>query len=288
MPPVREPQSVVARVTAELEGLALRWRATPGHRLPSERALAAQLNVSRSMVREGVQRLVARGVLQSRPGSGVFIAPSGAQYGLSVWAGMQTRSDRAELFEVRKMIECSAARLAAERASVQDRAALADVLQRMDAAVDASDVEEEARADSEFHALLVVAAKNSVLTKLYAGLDQAIRRHISSNTFEARQGRTDALELAASRLAQHHAIYQSVLRQQGQHAYAAASAHLDFVQQQFNLPALAATLVSAGVGLRSRWRSSGCRPSAPHRRLVLRTASHPMADHRAPTAAAMC
>jgi len=47
------------------------WRA--GAKLPSERVLALEYDVARNTVREAIQRLAARGLVQSRPGAGVFV-----------------------------------------------------------------------------------------------------------------------------------------------------------------------------------------------------------------------
>lgn len=228
-----ETQRILKRVTADLEDYVLLLGATPGSRLPSERALAEKLDVSRSTVREGLQRLVARGLVETRRGSGVFIASTSARNDLAAWGREPAPSDRAEMFEVRLMIECSAARLAAQRASAEDRCMLGNSLARLERAIEAHEIDEEARADIEFHAAFIVAAHNSLLTKLYIGLNQAIGIHISNNTFEATYSRADALSLASMRLEQHQQIYEWVFKQEPDKAYFAASAHLQFVQGQF-------------------------------------------------------
>lgn len=228
-----ETQRVLKRVTADLEDYVLLQGATPGSRLPSERVLAEKLDVSRSTIREGLQRLVARGLVETRRGSGVFIASTGARSDLAAWGHEPAPSDRAEMFEVRLMIECSAARLAAQRASADDLHMLGKSLARLEHAIEAHEINEEARADTEFHAALIVAAHNSLLTKLCIGLNQAIRTHISSNTFEATYSRADASSLASMRLEQHQQIYEWVVAQEADKAYIAASAHLQFVQGQF-------------------------------------------------------
>ena len=66
-------RSAVERVRRELETRLLQGVWAAGTRLPAERALAEEMNVSRATVREAISRLAARDMLVSRPGSGVFV-----------------------------------------------------------------------------------------------------------------------------------------------------------------------------------------------------------------------
>ena len=230
-----EKQSALRRVLAGLEEHVLRSSGRPGERLPSERALADKLDASRSTVREGLQRLMARGLLETRRGSGVFIASAAAYGDVSLWSRQQTPADRAELFEVRTMIESSAARLAARRSSPEDLRLLGDAFAHLERAVKTHETDEEAVADSHFHAALVAAARNSFLTRLYVGLNQSIRHHISLNTFEASHSRADAELLTEMRLEQHRTIHRCVVEKEPELAYGAATAHLEFVRSQFQM-----------------------------------------------------
>src|SRR5262245_34715801 len=61
------------RVTAQIEALSGEGRLHPAQRLPSGRELADQFGVSRTVVREAVRGLVAKGLLEVRPGSCTLI-----------------------------------------------------------------------------------------------------------------------------------------------------------------------------------------------------------------------
>jgi GntR family transcriptional repressor for pyruvate dehydrogenase complex len=65
---------LVEDVQRQLEQALLDGRYVANSRLPSERVLAEQFGVSRNTVREATQRLVARGLLRSRPGAGVYVS----------------------------------------------------------------------------------------------------------------------------------------------------------------------------------------------------------------------
>ena len=117
-------EQVVAHVRALIERRALR----PGDRLPAERDLASQIGVSRPTVRAGLHALAAMGVVQSRRGSGTFIPngpPALAPEPLSFLAALHGFS-RDEMYEARRVLEIGAAGLAAERATSDQLAVLAD------------------------------------------------------------------------------------------------------------------------------------------------------------------
>jgi GntR family transcriptional repressor for pyruvate dehydrogenase complex len=68
--------TTLVRVTKQLEAHLLELASHRGSRLPSERTMAARFGASRSTVREAIQRLIARGLLTAKPGSGVFVTGS--------------------------------------------------------------------------------------------------------------------------------------------------------------------------------------------------------------------
>ena len=70
---VERESTLTTRVTAEIERLIVGGRLQPGQRLPSERELADQFGVSRTVVREAVRGMVAKGLLEVRPGAYIFL-----------------------------------------------------------------------------------------------------------------------------------------------------------------------------------------------------------------------
>src|SRR6184192_49599 len=91
-----------------------------GDALPSERELAERYRVGRSSVREALRMLESRGVIESR-GSGTFVVAAWRnpfQQPLSVVVAGED-VDRAQLFEVRRILEAEAAALAAKRRTIR-------------------------------------------------------------------------------------------------------------------------------------------------------------------------
>ncbi|MFB4314634.1 FadR/GntR family transcriptional regulator [Actinomadura sp. 21ATH] len=135
-----------------------------GSRLPGETTLAAELGVGRSTVREAIRALAGAGLLRTRQGAGVFVVatePAGE------WAARLRRASVADVYEIRMMIEVRAAELAAARRTDADLAALDVALAARDAAI-GGPVEPFVDADIAVHRAVVAAARNPLLTDLFA------------------------------------------------------------------------------------------------------------------------
>ncbi len=228
-------RAALAHVIRKLEDRILdaNWRKET--RLPSERELAAEYATSRATVREAIQRLVTRGLLETRRGSGLFVSAQQPARLSAPWLQLIAENPpvRGDTLEFRLVFECAAARFAATRATPDQLTEMASILERMHYAVHARDVEAEARADAEFHAVLAMASHNLMLSHFYASVITMLREHITNNTYEASHIQLDGGELALTRLAQHKAIYRAIRARRPDAAFKAMHAHIDFVGKQF-------------------------------------------------------
>lgn len=230
------PRGAGQRTLAQLEQQVLGGKWAAGGRLPSERALAAALGASRSTVREAVQNLVARGLLETRQGSGIFVREPTlpGQAAARRQALIDHPLMRANMLEFRQVFECGTARLAAERADAGQRAALGEVIERMREAVACHDVDAEARADAQFHELLAEASHNLMLRHFYASVISSLRQHITRNTYDASRREDEAArQRRLARLRQHERIYASIAARRPDEAFAAMHEHILFVGSQF-------------------------------------------------------
>ncbi|HEX5499716.1 MAG TPA: GntR family transcriptional regulator [Thermomicrobiales bacterium] len=130
-----------------------------GERL-DENALARQLGVSRTPMREAIGKLAQEGLVEYRPFQGNFVR---------VITVAQVR----ELFEVRRNLEGLAARLAVANVTDDDVRDLAAILDDVQAAFDTGDMEQYAVADRRFHAAIARLSGNATLVEL---LDQLSAR----------------------------------------------------------------------------------------------------------------
>src|SRR5262245_33721079 len=182
------------RVTGRIETLIVEGRLHPGQRLPSERELADQFGVSRTVVREAVRGLVAKGLLEVRPGSGTLIrSPSAHAVSQSMTLFLragQPHLDHAKVHEIRRVLEVEIAGLAAERRTDADLARLDSILSEMATIHDNRD--EFAQNDVAFHGALAAATHNELFSIL---LDSVV-----DVMLKARQMGFDVPESAANAL----------------------------------------------------------------------------------------
>jgi GntR family transcriptional repressor for pyruvate dehydrogenase complex len=197
----------------------------PGAKLPPEQQLAADLGLSRNLMREAVKALVVARVLEIRRGDGTYVTslePALLLEGLGSAVALLRGDTMLELTEVRRLFEPVATGLAAARISQQGLAEVARHLDAMRRARD--DVELLNHHDAAFHHAVIAATGNSTLTTLLEG--------ISSRTVRARVWRGLVDDNAAERtIAEHAAIYSALAARDVALANAAALLHVGTTEQ---------------------------------------------------------
>jgi GntR family transcriptional regulator, transcriptional repressor for pyruvate dehydrogenase complex len=221
--PIKE--RVIRRLIDLIEGGTL----APGQRLPGERDLSEQLQVSRSTVREAVQFVQALGLVEIRRGAGTFVRHSTDPQDLQAeWRGWTIRhADRVrDLLEVRKGLESFAAELAAARAQDEQLAALAEALGEMEAAVERFDPTAMVQADVAFHHGFCSAAGNVALLELADAMGQQLLRE---------RGAMFGLPNRPARsLVEHRAIDEAIRSGDGRRARESVIAHLTSVERDIS------------------------------------------------------
>lgn len=155
--------SVPALVVRHLERLIDSGVLAPGDRLDSERAIAAQLAVSRTAVRDALTRMESAGLVERRRGSGTRVAevlPPSRALGPVLHEHLSHLAHSAEL---RRVLEPQIARLAAGRAAAEDLTALTRLL---DDAETSTDADESVRLDVEFHVGVARLTGNPLLVTM--------------------------------------------------------------------------------------------------------------------------
>lgn len=176
----------------------------PGHRLPSQRDLAQSMGVGLAVIREAVQRLAALNVVEASHGSGTVIRPFRwipLIYDSSLFHLAMQRIGIRDLWEARRLIESQIIRLAAERATAQDIAAMRAILTRAEPLPIAYEASQALNRD--FHLALARAGKNAVLEDLLAplldirsqGADHRFSPETCRRTWEAHRAIVAAVEL---------------------------------------------------------------------------------------------
>lgn len=156
-----EKRDVQQSIIAKLRDLIEYKNLEPGDKLPSERMLSEKFGVSRSNIREAIQKLEFYGILYSKPQSGTFIA----EIGRVAMSGMMEdilgleEPDFKSLVETRILLELKTVRLAALRRTDEDLEALQSALNAYkNKVLNKEDAVEE---DLLFHLAIAKASKNS-------------------------------------------------------------------------------------------------------------------------------
>lgn len=178
-PVVEGHHSRAQRIVAQLRRLMIEGKLKPGDRLPPERDLARQLNVSRTALREAVKILSAMGLLSIQQGRGVFVTEANmeALVGSVMDAMVIKEQEIFDLFELRKVLETQAVRWAAERASDQELEDIVRMTQEAEEKVVLNEVDQEFAGSHNltFHLAIARAAKNSVLERTMEGFFDIFR-----------------------------------------------------------------------------------------------------------------
>ena len=221
------PGSAVSQTVERLKDLIVSRRLAEGDRLPPERALAQELNVSRNTVREALGVLGRVRVLDIRPGAGAFVtdfAPAALLDTVSFMIDFSPRATLLDLVTLRRVVEAETAALAAARMTSGDLSRLDDCFARM-ARVPVDDVEAAAALDIEFHRIINDASANRALSALAAALN--------GTTFRLRTlgGLYHSSAPASGAQAEHRSILTAVRERNAPRASACAAAHVAAVEQ---------------------------------------------------------
>ena len=201
----REP-TLSNRVADQLETLIVHSQLRPGDRLPPERELAQQFGVSRTVIREAVRALSAKGLLEVRSGSGTIVRSPTAEtvaqsMNLFLRAG-QANLDYGKIHEVRYLLEVEIAGLAAERRTTEDMAKMEKILHEAAENLDHENRDHFAKTDIAFHAALAQATHNELFSLILDSMADIM--------LEIRLSGFDVPGTPARALTHHQAILEQV------------------------------------------------------------------------------
>ena len=216
-------------VVQQIESLILEGVLRVADRLPGERELARQFEVSRPILREALKTLETRGLIVTRHGGGTYVADViGQVFSKPVLDIIATnRKATADYLEYRREIEGIAAEYAAQRATKDDIALLDRIMARMEQAHERANLEEEASIDVEFHLAIGEFAHNIILLHTL----RSCYRLLSDDVFQNRRLMFDLPGAREAFLSQHRAIYAAVTEGDPARARQAAMDHITYVER---------------------------------------------------------
>ena len=206
----------------------------PEGRLPPERNLAESLGVSRNLLREAIITMEALGLLEIRERQGAYITSPGTEdfaaslKFLAIWP----EDLLSHLMEMRLVIEVPAAGLAALRRTEVELARMRDCVAHLDAVQENPDrgLSSGAIWDTLLHTLVLNAAHNPVLSRMYEGLSSTMEKYIvlSRSKLLALGGWPEKI------LDEHRRLVDAIEARNSEAAQEALRSHLDGALSKLN------------------------------------------------------
>lgn len=165
-----QKRNLFAHVVEDLGTRIIKGDLRPGDPFPIEADLGREFGASRSVIREAVKSLAARGLIESKTRTGIRVMPPTHWNLLDPevlswrFSAMPPVQFYGELFEIRLMIEPEAAALAAERAHASDIAEIGEAFAEMTKVSPSSPAAIDA--DLRFHRAILAAGKNALLHQM--------------------------------------------------------------------------------------------------------------------------
>ncbi|MFK0166594.1 FadR/GntR family transcriptional regulator [Rhizobium sp. NPDC090279] len=179
----------------------------PGQRLPTEQAIMEATGVSRTIVREALATLRAKGLITTRQGLGAFVSNDPMPRSFSIIPNdLESIDEVLRVLELRLGIEYEAAGLAALRRTPEDLIRMQDRLDALDRAIEEGGY--GAEEDFAFHRTILVATQNSYYSRLFDTFGTAMvpRQWARLDRMTA----SERQRHAAGMRREHHAIFNAI------------------------------------------------------------------------------
>ena len=205
-----------------------------GDKLPPERMLAEQFNVSRASIREAFRAMEIIGIIEVRPGGGSYITELNISNFMTTIAPLFIRTNDTEqdLLEFRRLLETEAVQLAAEKQIHPAVVELEKAVALMQKSLLQDDPNLGAEADIRFHKAIFNCSDNYILIKAAECVSYLLESSVRMNRTRILKNTARAEIL----LEQHRKILETIQQKDGNLAAQAMVNHLQYVRQCLNEP----------------------------------------------------
>ena len=216
------------RIADRLAEMIVHGRFAPGDKLPSEPELSADLDVSRTTLREALRILSTRGLVEVRRGVGMFVTESRnihADY--DVLKIQNTNVNTKDLYEMRLMFEPQAAYYATLRASSEELSEIFRYCELNEQMIRSADPQWD-ETEQKFHNSIASATHNPFITALLPIFNRAIHHGILLAN--------EAPEVAEMTLHDHRLLVQYLRDRNPEGAKTAMQLHIINTMRAFHIP----------------------------------------------------
>ena len=225
-------QTLVDNIISTLLNMIAKGELKPGSTLPSERKLAAMLNVSRTSVREALKALSFNGIVEIRPGSGTYLSNEAliensifSENAERVFA--KYRLAYKQVIEARRILEVAMAARTAERILPEGLSEMEKSLDKMQSLLESKSYEAYTMEDLFFHNLIARNCNNEYLYQAYSQLFPSIVdiAHLGEKVPNRHM----------PALAQHIEIFHAIKAGNAAEVSKCMEAHIDFYEESMRL-----------------------------------------------------
>lgn len=200
------PKSLSSEVVDRFAEQIMSGKLPVGAKLPSEQEMMKGMGVSRTVVREAVAALRARGLVVTRQGAGAFVdRAAGRPYAIDP-EGLGSLDSVLDILELRMAVESEAAAIASERATPAQIKAIGEALRVFSRAITNGD--RAIKEDFAFHLAIAAATQNSRFVEFLDFLGRLIIPRQSIHSFE---GASESPKQYLARIEkEHEAIFHAI------------------------------------------------------------------------------
>lgn len=219
-------QKVYEVVIEQIKEMIKSGKLKKGDKLPPERELVEELQVSRASIREALRSLEILGLIESRHGDGNFIKENfddSLIEPISLMFMLQESSPR-DILELRVVLETETAMLAAKRISDDKINEIKAIIDKFKAT---TDEKLNTELDVEFHHKIAQASKNLLLVNILSATSVLINAFISDARYKIIEKENNKEKLVR----QHESIYEALLNRDASRAAQEMKRHLEFINK---------------------------------------------------------
>ncbi|HQC61459.1 MAG TPA: FadR/GntR family transcriptional regulator [Candidatus Marinimicrobia bacterium] len=226
-PRIGNPLSLSQEIVEHIEELIRQKKILPGEKLPSETELCKMFGVSRTSLREALQKLSARGLLRIRKGSGIYVTDYQAENvikPMSLFLELNLDKDYLmSVMEIRKILEPQIASLAATRRTARDLTKLRKNCNDLKKC-DSTDYLKQGQIDKDFHLNIAIASKNQLVPIIVEPMFRLMPK-IRSLVYQ----QIDSAKSSA--ITYHDLILEKIQVKDSQGAFEAMTTHLQIAEE---------------------------------------------------------
>lgn len=219
-------QKVYEVVIEQIKEMIKSGKLKKGDKLPPERELVEELQVSRASIREALRSLEILGLIESRHGDGNFIKENfddSLIEPISLMFMLQESSPK-DILELRMVLETETAMLAAKRISDDKINEIKAIIDKFKAT---TDEKLNTELDVEFHHKIAQASKNLLLVNILSATSVLIDAFISDARYKIIERENNKEKLVK----QHESIYEALLNRDASKAAEEMKKHLEFINK---------------------------------------------------------